>query len=347
MIIMEINKVDICCGLCWGDEAKGKIVSSLINSFNYDFVCRWGGGSNAGHTIYAKEKKYHTHIIPSGVFHNVISFIGPDCYINIDDFKTELKYLSDNGFDTNLVKVSPRAHIVTNQNKEEDRKNKKSNNSTGKGIAPCAGDKFRRKGIMVKDGFPEDLKKHIYNGKLFGNILCEGAQGFWLDINDNNYPYVTSSYTLPYSACSLGFPPQKIRNIYGAAKIYDTRVGTDPDFENNVEMNTAEDLGILEKISIAGNEFGTTTGRKRGVNWLNLKRLVESINISGTNIVIISKIDIFKSLNIYKFIDNNGILQKCGSYDEIRGSICNILMSCCPLLTKVIFSDNPEYVNIF
>ena len=104
MIIMEINKVDICCGLCWGDEAKGKIVSSLINSLNYDFVCRWGGGSNAGHTIYVNEKKYHTHIIPSGVFHNVISFIGPDCYINIDDFKTELKYLLDNGFDINLVK---------------------------------------------------------------------------------------------------------------------------------------------------------------------------------------------------------------------------------------------------
>ena len=58
---MEINKVDICCGLCWGDEAKGKIVSSLIKTYKYDFVCRWGGGSNAGHTIYLNGKKYHTH----------------------------------------------------------------------------------------------------------------------------------------------------------------------------------------------------------------------------------------------------------------------------------------------
>ena len=67
------------------------------------------------------------------------------------------------------------------------------------------------------------------NEELYGTILCEGAQGFWLDINYGNYPFVTSSVTLPYSACSLGFPPCKINTIYGAAKIYDTRVGYDPE----------------------------------------------------------------------------------------------------------------------
>ena len=50
-------------------------------------------------------------------------------------------------------------------------------------------------------------------GKLYGNILCEGAQGFWLDIDYGNYPYVTSSNTLPYGACSLGFSPKKINKI--------------------------------------------------------------------------------------------------------------------------------------
>ena len=47
----KINYVDICCGLSWGDEAKGKIVSYLKTG-NYNFVCRWAGGNNAGHTIY-------------------------------------------------------------------------------------------------------------------------------------------------------------------------------------------------------------------------------------------------------------------------------------------------------
>ena len=60
--------------------------------------------------------------------------------------------------------------------------------------------------------------------------MCEGAQGFRLDIDYGNYPYVTSSSTLPYMACSLGFPPCYIKSIIGCAKIYDTRSGVDPDF---------------------------------------------------------------------------------------------------------------------
>ena len=56
----KINFVDICCGLNWGDEAKGKIISQLAKSGEYDFVCRWAGGNNAGHTIYKNGKKYKT-----------------------------------------------------------------------------------------------------------------------------------------------------------------------------------------------------------------------------------------------------------------------------------------------
>ena len=66
------------------------------------------------------------------------------------------------------------------------------------------------------------MNKYLFEGELYGNILCEGAQGCWLDIIQGNYLYVTCSYTLPYSSCSIGFPPQLIKNIYGAAKIYDT-----------------------------------------------------------------------------------------------------------------------------
>ena len=51
---MRISNVDICCGLSWGDEAKGKLVTELLKKNKYDFVCRWSGGSNAGHTVYLK-----------------------------------------------------------------------------------------------------------------------------------------------------------------------------------------------------------------------------------------------------------------------------------------------------
>ena len=114
---MVIKSVDICCGLAWGDEAKGKIVSQLIKNKNYDFVCRWSGGSNAGHTIYIDGIKYHTHIIPTGVFFGIKSFIGPDCYINNKEFLEEIEYLKCNGFDTSVIKIAPNTHIITSNHK--------------------------------------------------------------------------------------------------------------------------------------------------------------------------------------------------------------------------------------
>ena len=98
----------------------------------------------------------------------------------------------------------------------------------------------------------------------------------WLDITQGNYPYTTSSTTLPYAACSLGFPPQLINIIYGAAKIYDTRAGNDPDFPDELH-----DDPELIKVGTVGNEIGTTTGRTRTVNWLNMDKLIKSITPTG------------------------------------------------------------------
>jgi adenylosuccinate synthase len=337
---MSISNVDICCGLGWGDEAKGKLVSELLKINKYNFVCRWSGGSNAGHTIFINDIEYHTHLIPAGIFHNILSIIGPDCYINLDDFETELNYLKDSGFDINLIKVSPRAHIITQQQIIEDSINAKKNTSTGKGICPCSRDKFGRIGTLVKDNFPEKYRSFIWDEKLFGNILCEGAQGFWLDINYGNYPYITSSYTLPYSACSLGFPPQNIRNIYGAIKIYDTRVGKDPEFELTIDNS---EKNILEQIAIYGKEYGTTTGRKRGVNWLNLNKLVNAINISGCTHIIISKIDILEKIGYYRLLLNNNI-KEFNTIDNMLLFINKYLYNNCKLLNKIIYSNNPKYI---
>ena len=337
---MNVNNVDICCGLAWGDEAKGKIVLQLIKNKKYDFVCRWSGGSNAGHTIYVNNEKYHTHIIPSGVFLGITSFIGPDCYLNVNDFLEEVSILEKNGFDTTKIKISPYAHIVTDEHKNEDlKKYKTQQGTTGKGIAPCARDKFARNGILVKDWIGNELKEYIYTGDLFGDILCEGAQGFWLDINYGNYPYITSSYTLPYSACSLGFPPQKIRKIYGAAKIYDTRVGVDPDFNEEL-LNDS----VLNKIAEIGNEFGTTTGRMRKINWLNLDKLVKSINISGTTDVIISKVDILEIISVFKYIWNEKIIEH-KSLNLLINSVREVIHNSCPLVQNIVFSDNPKKID--
>jgi adenylosuccinate synthase len=329
-----INAADIIFGLCWGDEGKGKISNAL--SSKYDYVCRWNGGPNAGHTVYLNGKKYKTHVIPSGVFHNKKSIIGPNCVINIDKFFDELEYLSKEGFDTSLIKVSPKTHIITERHIQYDLKFLKPKlGTTGQGIAPCYSDKALRVGKLAKDYLD---KKYIWNGELDGDVLCEGAQSFWLDLNYGDYPYVTSSETLPYSACSLGFSPKKIRDIIGIAKIYDTKSGVDPLFPESLWLDEE-----LNKIIDLGKEYGTTTGRKRLVNWLNFNRLLNAVRISGTNKLIINKCDILQELNIFKIRLDNELgpnFIKFNDFHNMREYISRELKTYC----DVVFSGDKENI---
>jgi len=329
-----IKAVDIIFGLAWGDEGKGKISNAI--SKNYDIVCRWNGGPNAGHTVYINNKKYKTHIIPCGVFQNKLSVIGPNCVINIDKFFDEIEYLKKEGFDTSLIKVSSKTHIITDKHIEYDLKFLKPKlGTTGQGIAPAYADKALRIGRLAGNYLD---KKYLWDGELYGNILCEGAQSFWLDLNYGNYPYVTSSETLPYSACSLGFSPKKIRDIIGVAKIYDTKSGVDPLFSESL-WNDQD----LNKIIELGKEFGSTTGRKRIVNWLRLNHLKQAIKISGTNKLIINKCDILEDINKYKIITDD---EKGPShidfinFDSMKEYLANELQEYC----EITFSGNKSYI---
>lgn len=330
-----IKAVDIIFGLCWGDEGKGKISNAIAE--NYDIVCRWNGGPNAGHTIYINEKKYKTHLIPCGIFKNKLSVIGPNCVLNIDKFFEELEYLKREGFDTSLVKVSPKTHIITDQHIKYDLEILKPKlGTTGQGIAPAYGDKMLRIGKLAKDCID---KKYIWDEELYGDVLCEGAQSFWLDINYGNYPYVTSSETLPYSACSLGFSPRKIRTIIGVAKAYDTKSGIDPLFPESLLLDEE-----LNRLIESGQEYGTTTGRKRIANWLNLNKLRHAIKISGANKIILNKFDIIENLGIFKIrldhpIDGPNFIQ-FNNVSDMKSYIANELAG----FGEVIFSGNKNYI---
>ncbi len=333
---MPITNVDICCGLSWGDEGKGKVVSYLARHGGYDYVCRWAGGNNAGHTIYVDGNKYKTNLIPSGIFYGVKSIIGPGCVINKESFEEEINYLKSNGFNTSLIKVSPKAHVVTDSHIQEDKDKYKGQGSTCKGIAPCYRDKYARMGTRVENiPFFND---YLWNGKLDGNILCEGAQGFWLDIDYGNYPYTTSSSTLPYGACSLGFSPKLINKIYGAVKIYDTRVGIDPDFPDSLLCDDE-----LSEVARVGKEFGTTTGRARKANWLNINKLTQAIDISGATHIIISKVDILEEVGIYKMIVNDEII-KFDDINKMKKEINYLLKGNCNL-KKIIYSGDVETIE--
>ena len=334
---MKIKYVDICCGLSWGDEGKGKIVSQLSKDGEYDFVCRWSGGNNAGHTVYVDNKRYSTHLIPSGIFYGIKSIIGPGCVVNYDSFMKEVSYLKENGFDTSLIKISPRAHVVSEEHIEEDKqKYSKTLGTTGNGIGPCYRDKYLRVGKRVMD-CGELFNEFLWDEQLYGGILCEGAQGFWLDIEYGNYPYVTSSSTLPYGACSLGFSPKIIRRIYGAVKIYDTRVGYDPDFPGELIENEE-----LCKLAQVGSEFGTTTGRERCVNYLQIDKLIQAINYSGTTHLIISKIDIVTQVGVFKYYFR-GILHESPNMEHMKENIISILKEN-TAIEDIVFSSNPNKI---
>jgi adenylosuccinate synthase len=329
-----IKAVDVIFGLAWGDEGKGKISNAI--SKNYDIVCRWNGGPNAGHTVYINDKKYKTHIIPCGVFKNKLSIIGPNCVINIDKFFDEIEYLKKEGFDTSLIKVSSKAHIITEKHIQYDIKFLKPKlGTTGQGIAPAYADKALRIGKLAGNYLD---KQYLWDGELYGKILCEGAQSFWLDLNYGDYPYVTSSETLPYSACSLGFSPKKVRDIIGVAKIYDTKSGIDPLFPESLWQD--QELNMIIEL---GKEFGSTTGRKRIVNWLNLNKLIDAIKISGVTKLIINKCDILEQINTYKLYQNNN-LYKFNTLEAMQSFIKTYLNHSFNDYIEIIFSGNKESI---
>lgn len=286
----DVRTVDIVVGLAWGDEGKGKVVSDILNiaGRNYNFVCRFNGGPNAGHTIYKNGKKYKTHLVPAGIFHGIASYIGPGCVVNVRKLKEEFDYLKANGFNTSLVKVHPNAHIITDEHITYDKEHLGHLGTTGQGIAPAYADKMLRKGIRAKDELPREM---LWDQPLFGAVLAEGAQSVWLDPDHGDYPYVTSSPTLPYYACSLGFNPKKIDQVIGVAKAYDTKSGIDPLFPESLF-----DDPVLAAIGKAGQEYGTTTGRRRLVNYLNMDKLISAINLTGINSLVINKADVLKEV---------------------------------------------------
>lgn len=286
-----IKFADVILDMQQGDCGKGKISNHLAKAGFYTHVVRFNGSNNAGHTIYHDGKKIVTHSVPAGVIHGVKSIIGPGCALNVEHFFLELQELTDAGIDvSNMIYVANNTHIITDKHLDEDGKDTKIG-TTRRGNGPAYRDKYDRKGIRASD--ISELKPYLidvyeeFYGKSDCRILFEGAQGFYLDIDWGDYPYVTSSHCTVGSAIMNGVPPQKIRNIWGAAKIYETYVGSKK-FE--------PDDSIFAKIRDLGNEYGATTGRPRQCNWLNLDNLQKAIQINGVTDLVFSKMDVLAKL---------------------------------------------------
>lgn len=291
-----------------GDTGKGKVTHSLLenNPGYYDLVLRYNGGSNAGHTIYHKGQKIVTHQVPAGVFYGIKSLIGLGCVVNIGKLYQEIGMLQSHGIDTRgLIYVDQRAHCVTLKHLEEDGQDI-SIGTTKQGIGPAYKSKYGRTGIRIQDhkDIDQDYFKVVDCLQLYdscSNVLAEGAQGFQLDIDWGDYPFVTSSHCTVGSVVLNGISPRKINNVYGVMKAYETYVGA-KDFGMG-----GPDKSHFEKIAELGNEFGATTGRPRKVNWINIDQIQKAIKVNGVNKLIINKFDILQQVGVFGYIQNDTV----------------------------------------
>lgn len=293
-------------GACFGDEGKGHIAHAF--SPKYDFLVRFNGGGNAGHTIYRDGKKFVHHLLPSIDFRNkeTKGFLGAGMVIDLEQLLNELIAAEKDypGVSARIY-VDPDAFIITPEHKEEDKARNGHLGTTNKGIGPCYADKIARRGIRVRDLMEKDSliigaltemgvnfayameMKHKF---VRSKILFEGAQGVMLDINHGTYPFVSSSDCTVAGIAASGFGFVMPTKVYGVAKAYSTRVGAGP-FPTELEGKAADNLRDQ------GKEFGSTTGRARRIGWLDLPALKYAVEKSGITSLVITKLDILNGMN--------------------------------------------------
>jgi adenylosuccinate synthase len=199
-------------GTQWGDEGKGKITDFLAESA--DVVARYQGGNNAGHTIIIQDKKYKLTLIPSGIFNQKkLCVIGNGLVLNPEALIEEIKYVQSNGFSTENLKISDRAHVIMPYHLlldalEEDSKGAAKIGTTRKGIGPCYVDKAARNGIRIADLLDADLfeerlrhliaEKNIVLQKIYNqpSLEVEPILKQYLGYAEVLRPYVTDTSVL-------------------------------------------------------------------------------------------------------------------------------------------------------
>ncbi len=160
----------ILVGTQWGDEGKGKATDYLGQKV--DYVVKFNGGSNAGHTVVINGEKYALHLLPSGILtKNVIPIIANGVVIDLDVLFQEIDSLEKRGIDTSKLLVSANAHIIPSYNKIIDSLNekfmgKRHIGTTGRGIGPTYADKMNRVGLRVQDLFDESILRQKIEGVL-------------------------------------------------------------------------------------------------------------------------------------------------------------------------------------
>src|SRR6478752_1868267 len=244
-------------GVQWGDEGKGKATDLLGD--RTDWVVKFNGGNNAGHTVVIGDEKYALHLLPSGI---LIQDIFDE---NILRQKVEGALDQKNHL---LVKVFNRRAITCDEIVDD---------------LLSYTDRLRP---MVDD------TSLLLNDALDAGdvVVFEGGQATMLDVDHGTYPFVTSSSaTAGGAATGSGVGPNRLDRIVGIVKAYTTRVGSGP-----FPTELFDESG--EWLRARGFEFGTTTGRPRRTGWYDAPIARYSARINGVTDFVMTKLDVLTGL---------------------------------------------------
>jgi adenylosuccinate synthase len=162
--------VIVLVGAQWGDEGKGKATDLLGDRI--DYVVKFNGGNNAGHTVVIKGEKYALHLLPSGILTpGVTPVIGNGVVVDLAVLFQEIEGLEARGIDTSRLRISANAHVIAGYNRTLDKVSERylgarRIGTTGRGIGPTYADKMNRLGVRIQDLFDESILRQKVEAAL-------------------------------------------------------------------------------------------------------------------------------------------------------------------------------------
>lgn len=320
-------------GAQWGDEGKGKVVDALAPEA--DYVVRYQGGANAGHTVVAEGRVFKLNLLPSGVIHpHAVNVLADGMVIDPFRFQEELQALRQEGFQPKVL-VSERAHLVLPHHKHvESRHNFVG--TTGRGIGPAYSDRARRVGIRAGDLLDEEVLRERVRRLLLEKPNSTKEAGWDTEakaledlrrMREILSPYVADTGALLREAWKKG---KRLLFEGAQATLLDLNYGTYPYVTSShptvggilvgtglphkaitkvygVAKAYATRVGegpfpteihgeLAHHLREKGGEYGTTTGRPRRVGWLDLVALKYACEVNGFDGLILTKLDVLSGL---------------------------------------------------
>lgn len=275
------SKITAIVGAQWGDEGKGKITDFFAGES--DYVARFHGGNNAGHTVIVNGETFKLHLIPSGIIYGEpISIIGNGVVVDPQALLNELAYIKEKGIQPKLM-VSDRAHVIMPYHIVLDKalsghQGNLAAGSTQRGIAPVYADKMFRNGIRMIDLLePDILKEKLDKGYSFAKGLLEKSLNTKLKFSKDDIlkTYINYGEDLRGYICDISI---ELYNAYQSGKsiLFEGAQGTSLDVDHGIYPYTTSSNTVAGHISTGVGVGFSKIDRVIGVVKAYLSRVGES-----------------------------------------------------------------------